>query len=324
MGQTSYIHWLRRHVGSQKTIVVYVSVAAFDEQGRILLQLRADTGVWGLPGGVIEPGEGLLDCARRETEEETGFLVGGLRLVGIYTDPRYDSIYPNGDQVQQFTTCLQGRIEGGRLQPDPEESREVRFFAPAHLPLNQMPSFYQEMCRDALRGGPPSFEPPHALAYLTNVIDQVRPRIGHAVYIGAGTMVAAQRQDGRVLAVRRADNGYWSLPGGFLHLGENAAHCAQRETEEETGVVVEIQRLVGVSSPLTPWVYPNGDQTIAVVTHFAARPLHGALLPDIEEISQVAWLPPAAIIDQPYHAILTPSHSAILAALDPATPPFII
>jgi ADP-ribose pyrophosphatase YjhB (NUDIX family) len=137
-------------------------------------------------------------------------------------------------------------------------------------------------------------------------------------------MVAVPREDGCVLAVRRTDNGYWSLPGGFLHLGENAAHCAQREVEEETGIQVEIERLVGVSAPTQSWVYPNGDQTIAVVAHFIGRPLTGELHPDGEEISHTAWLPPADILAQPYHPILTPTHSAILRAMDETSASFII
>lgn len=57
--------------------------------------------------------------------------------------------------------------------------------------------------------------------------------------------------DGRVLLARRAiepASGRWSYPGGFLELGESTAEGARRETEEETRLLVEVGRLIGVYS----------------------------------------------------------------------------
>jgi ADP-ribose pyrophosphatase YjhB (NUDIX family) len=53
---------------------------------------------------------------------------------------------------------------------------------------------------------------------------------------------------GRVLLIRRADNGMWALPGGFHDLDETPATCAARECLEETGLSVRITRLLGVFS----------------------------------------------------------------------------
>jgi ADP-ribose pyrophosphatase YjhB (NUDIX family) len=53
---------------------------------------------------------------------------------------------------------------------------------------------------------------------------------------------------GRVLLIRRADNGMWALPGGFHDLHETPATCAARECLEETGLSVRIARLLGVFS----------------------------------------------------------------------------
>ncbi len=52
--------------------------------------------------------------------------------------------------------------------------------------------------------------------------------------------------EGRVLLIRRADNGFWALPGGACDVGETPAEAAARETWEETGYQVEITRLLGV------------------------------------------------------------------------------
>jgi ADP-ribose pyrophosphatase YjhB (NUDIX family) len=51
-----------------------------------------------------------------------------------------------------------------------------------------------------------------------------------------------------ILLMRRADNGRWGLPGGFVELGESVAQAARREVAEETGWTVEIGALIGVYS----------------------------------------------------------------------------
>jgi ADP-ribose pyrophosphatase YjhB (NUDIX family) len=51
------------------------------------------------------------------------------------------------------------------------------------------------------------------------------------------------RADGRVLLCRRAiepRHGLWTLPAGFMELGETAAQGALRETQEEAGADVEM------------------------------------------------------------------------------------
>ncbi|QJY49212.1 NUDIX hydrolase [Pseudonocardia broussonetiae] len=57
----------------------------------------------------------------------------------------------------------------------------------------------------------------------------------------APSAFAVVRDDaGRVLLVRRADNGHWELPGGRVDLGESAPTAAEREVAEESGVTVKV------------------------------------------------------------------------------------
>ena len=56
-------------------------------------------------------------------------------------------------------------------------------------------------------------------------------------------------QNNKILMVQRALaplTGYWCLPGGYINYGEQPADAAIRETKEETNLVVEVDRLVGV------------------------------------------------------------------------------
>jgi 8-oxo-dGTP pyrophosphatase MutT (NUDIX family) len=63
------------------------------------------------------------------------------------------------------------------------------------------------------------------------------------------------REDGRLLAIRRADNGTWELPGGVLELDEAPEDGVSREVWEETGIHVEVDRLTGV--------YKNGTTRVS-------------------------------------------------------------
>ncbi len=66
-----------------------------------------------------------------------------------------------------------------------------------------------------------------------------------------GTSIIPILPDGRIVLIRRRDNGLWGLPGGMVDWGEDIPTTVRRELTEETGLeVTQIRRLVGVySSP---------------------------------------------------------------------------
>ncbi|WP_327680903.1 NUDIX domain-containing protein [Kitasatospora sp. NBC_00458] len=101
----------------------------------------------------------------------------------------------------------------------------------------------------------------------------------HSVSV-AGVVV---RDDGRVLAIRRADNGTWEPPGGVLELTEALEDGVRREVFEETGIRVGVERLTGV--------YKNVSRGIVALV-FRCRPEGGAeRLSD--ESTAVGWLTPS-------------------------------
>ena len=285
-----YIPWIRSKVGNRKIFMVAGTMVVQDENGRILLQQRSDFDFWGLPGGALERDEDIETCARRELFEETGLHVGALRLIGVYSHPKYDVLYPNGDQIQQFNVCFVGQVTGGAMQVDGEETVAQRFFAPNELPWENMPVWYADVLRDCLQELPPQYLPPFSNGSLQDQIAAVRPFIGNDLYIGVGAMAVVEN-NGRFLLIRRRDTGGWIFPAGFTDLGENVANTAVRETFEETGYHIEIDRLLGVySHPDYHHIYENGDQVKNVGAVFHAHLVGGQANPQTSEVSEMMWM----------------------------------
>jgi ADP-ribose pyrophosphatase YjhB (NUDIX family) len=90
--------------------------------------------------------------------------------------------------------------------------------------------------------------------------------------------------DGRLILMRRATEpgrGRWTMPGGFVDLGESVEDAAVRECAEELGIEIELDGLVGV--------YSRADDRIVVVV-YAARAL-GEPRPTEEALEVRAFLP---------------------------------
>jgi ADP-ribose pyrophosphatase len=110
-------------------------VLLVDAQERLLILRRAHEpglGKWGLPGGVIEPGETGEFAAARELREEAGIEVApeAFRyLVSLNNDYLFqDFLWPT---VDLFFTA---RLEAAAVRADPREVSEARW-----CPLHEVP-----------------------------------------------------------------------------------------------------------------------------------------------------------------------------------------
>ncbi|MEU0559882.1 NUDIX domain-containing protein [Dactylosporangium sp. NPDC006015] len=120
------------------SVVPSANVVVVNSSGELLLIRRMDNDNWALPGGAMDPGESMTDCAVRETLEETGIQVEVTGLVGIFTDPRHIILYTsNGEARQEFSIVYTARPIGGTPTPS-SESREVHWVAPASVDGLQM------------------------------------------------------------------------------------------------------------------------------------------------------------------------------------------
>nr|WP_202518808.1 NUDIX domain-containing protein [Streptomyces sp. SID1034] len=112
---------------------------------------------------------------------------------------------------------------------------------------------------------------------MSNSDHQKRSTPLHSVSV-AGVVV---REDGRVLVIRRADNGRWEPPGGVLERDEAIEDGVRREVYEETGIKVHVERLTGV--------YKN--MTVGVVALVFRCRLEGGHEQLSDESTAVSWLP---------------------------------
>ncbi|HEY6794243.1 MAG TPA: NUDIX domain-containing protein [Kineosporiaceae bacterium] len=107
------------------SMVPSANVVVTDDAGRILMIHRSDNDNWAVPGGAMDLGESIVDCAVRETKEETGIDCEITGLVGIYTDPKHVVYYTSdGEARQEFSILFTAKAVGGTPTPS-SESREV-------------------------------------------------------------------------------------------------------------------------------------------------------------------------------------------------------
>ena len=122
-------------------------------------------------------------------------------------------------------------------------------------------------------------------------------------------------QEDRLLLMRRADNGYWGLPGGFVELGESVAEATRREVAEETGWRVEIGSLIGVYSDPESQVVDygrnkgvskqGGDRRVQVVNLcFRAKALEPGRMTTPEETLEMGFFE-AKALPEPFVPIHT-------------------
>lgn len=126
----------------------------------------------------------------------------------------------------------------------------------------------------------------------------LRGHVGHGLLPLVGVTAVVLGGDRDVLLHRRADDGRWSPPGGILEPGEQPAQAVVREVREETGLEVEVERLVSMVGE-DPYTYPNGDRVQILDLAFQCRVVGGAPDAGGDETLEVRWFPLDALPDMP-------------------------
>lgn len=125
---------------------------------------------------------------------------------------------------------------------------------------------------------------------ISEWVKTLRERVGTALVVMVASSAIVVDERGKVLLQQRSDNGQWGIPGGGIDPGEEPAHAVIREVYEETGLDVEVSRLVGLfGGKQQIKQYPNGDRIAYVSITFECRVTGGEIKPDPDESLDVRW-----------------------------------
>ena len=113
------------------------------------------------------------------------------------------------------------------------------------------------------------------------------PNCGHIVYVNPRLVVTTFpiTDSGEIVLIRRGiepGKGAWAQPGGFLEVDETVHEAAIRETQEETGLIVEPGEIIGLYTRL---------EASVVTIAFEARIVGGTAGPTPEATEVVAFAP---------------------------------
>lgn len=121
----------------------------------------------------------------------------------------------------------------------------------------------------------------------------LRSYVGHQRIMQVRSCGFVQDEQGGILLCRRADVMLWDVPGGTISLDETPVQGLTREVQEETGLLLDAERLIGVyAGPDFHWTYPNGDQAQILALLFAARVIGGELRRSGHENVNVGFFAP--------------------------------
>lgn len=120
-------------------------------------------------------------------------------------------------------------------------------------------------------------------------ITRLRKHIGtELLWLSGATAVIQREEDGKILLVRRSDNGRWTPVTGIVDPGENPALTVVREAQEEANVVIEVVAFAQLKAD-PPQQFANGDLCQFLDHTFYCRYVSGEARVNDEESSEVRW-----------------------------------
>ena len=108
---------------------VAVGAIVGDDEGRILLLQRSDSGMWLYPTGWADVGYSPSEVAVKEVREETGVECEVVQLLGVY-----DGMRMGFTRIPLYSVVFLCRATGGTLAAHPLEATDVGFFHADALP----------------------------------------------------------------------------------------------------------------------------------------------------------------------------------------------
>jgi ADP-ribose pyrophosphatase YjhB (NUDIX family) len=132
------VEWMKElgeGVGGYITPKVAVGAAVVNDDGRLLLIQRADSGMWLYPTGWCDVGYSAPEVVVKEVHEETGIDVEVVRLIGVL-----DGLRLGASRVPLYSLVFLCRAVGGTLKPHELECLDAGWFGRDELPADTLGS----------------------------------------------------------------------------------------------------------------------------------------------------------------------------------------
>lgn len=130
----SYISELRKYVGHQAIINIGATIIVANDKNELLLNLRSDTGTWGIIGGGLELGESIEETAARELWEEAGLKAERFELLDVLSGKELFFRYPTGDETYTVIVLYKAVGVSGVPRINDDESSRLEYFSVNALP----------------------------------------------------------------------------------------------------------------------------------------------------------------------------------------------
>jgi len=137
---------------------IAVGAIVGNDEGKILLVQRRDSGVWLYPTGWADVGYSASEVAIKEVEEETGIVAEPVQLLGVV-----DGMRMGFSRFGMYMLLFHLRATGGALQGHPLETADVGWFGRDELPTPTAGAqWWSQMAFAALDGAiqPATFDQP--------------------------------------------------------------------------------------------------------------------------------------------------------------------
>ena len=200
-------------------------------------------------------------------------------MPGVYGGPEFLVTYINGDQVAYQMTLFEGRVVGGVLRPNGEETKAVAYISRAQLADLKMPAWMHTILPDLFaRRAQTSFQPPTwppavngvSKGGMSDYVRQLRQKVGNDLVLTPSVLGLVFDDQGRLLLQKRADNGRWAGPAGAVDPNEPPSDAVVREAWEETGLLIVPTRVISVFGGAAFYhSFPDGDQIVNYGVVFA-------------------------------------------------------
>ncbi len=133
---------------------------------------------------------------------------------------------------------------------------------------------------------------------ISNYIKSLRQHIGNELLILPSVTAIVFNEDNHILLARHADTKRWVAPGGSVEPNENPVDAVIREVLEETGLIVEPTKILGVFGGSDfEVVYSNGDRVTYVMTVYECKIIGGELKADNSETLELRYVGASELAD---------------------------